>query len=134
MPGEFPSESEPSFEPQVLPPALRERFAHILEQPGPFAQTVKARLVAFSEIDKEHDPLHHLLDFLIVTAGWHHEPSCCAAKNAFVEAALVDELLEALFISDLFWIYEENSYRCSITISVRGVSFSLCGSSLIHVY
>ena len=134
MPGEFPSESEPSFEPQVLPPALRERFAHILEQPEPFAQTVKARLAASNEIDKEQDSLQHLLDFLVVTDNWYHEPSCRAAKNAFVEAALVDELLETIFAGDLFSIDEEDLYQCSATISVRGVSFSLCGSSLIHVY
>ena len=130
MADEFSSTSEP----QVLPPALREHFAHILEKPEPFAQTVKARLAASNEIDKEQDSLQHLLDFLVVTDDWYHEPSCRAAKNAFVEAALVDELLETIFAGDLFSIDEEDLYQCSATISVRSVSSSLFCSSLMRTY
>ena len=113
---------------------IPQRFAHILEDPRMFAQTFKSQFGAVNGSDQTHGPLEDLLDFLSATVGSRYRKSSRAAKNVFIQEALVDELLKTVLTSRPFWMCEENLYIRPSTISVRIIPAYLFRNLLMHTY
>ncbi|KAF7791379.1 hypothetical protein EIP86_002393 [Pleurotus ostreatoroseus] len=103
------------FDPE-LQGIIPQRFAHILENPKLFVQTVKSQLGADSGTCQTHGLLQDLLDFLTVTACSQHRKSSRAAKKTFIEEALVDALLETILAMQFVTLSQDEQAQTQIEV------------------